>query len=68
MQALTTAKDAVVQMIDTSMVRVHQHAANIADSGTSRPSYMWSLIAKGCRYDWASRLAQSTTIGSVQLC
>jgi transposase len=27
MQALTVAHDAAVQMIDTSMVRVHQHAA-----------------------------------------
>jgi hypothetical protein len=33
MQALTVAHDAAVQMIDTSMVRVHQHAACIADSG-----------------------------------
>ena len=33
MQALTAAQDATVQMIDTSMVRVHQHAACIADSG-----------------------------------
>ena len=33
MQALTVAQDAAVQMIDTSMVRVHQHAACIADSG-----------------------------------
>lgn len=32
MQALTAARDAAVQMIDTSMVRVHQHAACIADS------------------------------------
>ena len=33
MQALTVAQDAAVQMIDTSMVRVHQQAACIADSG-----------------------------------
>ena len=33
MQAMTAARDAAVQMIDTSMVRVHQHAACIADSG-----------------------------------
>ena len=32
MQAMTAARDAAVQMIDTSMVRVHQHAACIADS------------------------------------
>jgi hypothetical protein len=33
MHALTVARDAAVQMIDTSMVRVHQHAACIADIG-----------------------------------
>src|SRR5688572_11884948 len=33
MQALAAAQDAAVQMIDTSMVRVHQHAACIATSG-----------------------------------
>jgi len=33
MVALTAAPNAPVQMIDTSMVRVHQHAACIADSG-----------------------------------
>jgi hypothetical protein len=32
LQALTRAHDAAVQMIDTSIVRVHQHAACIADS------------------------------------
>jgi len=32
MQALTVAQNAAVQMIDTSVVRVHQHAACIADS------------------------------------
>ena len=32
MNALATGHDAAVQMIDTSMVRVHQHAACIADS------------------------------------
>jgi transposase len=33
MVALTAAPNAAVQMIETSMVRVHQHAACIADSG-----------------------------------
>ena len=32
MDALAAAHDAAVQMIDTSMVRVHQHAAFIADT------------------------------------
>jgi hypothetical protein len=31
MDALTAAHDAVVQMIDTSVVRVHQHGACVAD-------------------------------------
>jgi transposase len=35
MAALTAEPNAAVQMIDTSMVRVHQHAACIADSGKS---------------------------------
>ena len=34
MAALTAAPNAAVQMIDTSMVRVHQHATCIADSGS----------------------------------
>lgn len=33
MNALAVAHDAAVQMIDTSMVRVHQHAACISNSG-----------------------------------
>ena len=34
LNALAAAHDAAVQMIDTSMVRVHQHAACIADSAS----------------------------------
>jgi hypothetical protein len=34
MAALTAAPNASVQMIDTSLVRVHQHAACITDSGS----------------------------------
>jgi transposase len=34
MDALANAHDAAVQIIDTSMVRVHQHAACIADSAS----------------------------------
>jgi transposase len=33
MNGLTTAHDAAVQMIDTSIVRVHQHRACIAKNG-----------------------------------
>jgi hypothetical protein len=32
MDALATGHDAAVQMIDTSVVRVHQHGAYIADN------------------------------------
>ena len=32
MEALPTGHDAAVQMIDTSVVRVHQHGACIADN------------------------------------
>jgi hypothetical protein len=34
MSALAGAEDAAVQMIDTSIVRVHQHAASIARNKT----------------------------------
>ena len=77
MRALTIAQDAAVQMIDTSMVRVHQHAACISDSGNQavgrsrgglRPSCMWSLTAMACLYGWVSRPARSTTTDFVQRC
>jgi len=77
LQALTRAHDAGVRMIDTSMVRVHQHAACIADTAIRpsgarevvlRASCMWSLMARACRCDWASRLAKRTTTGSVRHC
>jgi hypothetical protein len=32
MNALATGHDATIQMIDTSVVRVHQHGACIADN------------------------------------
>jgi transposase len=34
MKALATGHDARVEMIDTSMVRVHQHAACISDGAS----------------------------------
>ena len=34
MKALAIVHDARVEMIDTSMVRVHQHAASISDSAS----------------------------------
>jgi transposase len=76
LQALTRAHDAAVQMIDTSMVRVHQHAC-IADSGNQAvgrsrggltSSCMWSLTVRDCPYGWVSRLAKFTTTGSAQRC
>jgi transposase len=33
MDALAAGHDAAVQMIDTSVVRVHQHGARITDNG-----------------------------------
>jgi hypothetical protein len=36
MNALAATHDAAVQMIDTSIIRVHQHAACIAPMGRSR--------------------------------
>ena len=57
MNALATAHDASVQMIDTSIVRVHQHGASIVRSrrqsmGRSRGGparYMQWLIPMACR-------------------
>ena len=56
--ALAAAHDAAVQMIDTSIVRVHQHAACIArdkrqsmgrSRGVSPARYMQWLIVAACR-------------------
>jgi transposase len=46
LNALATAHDAAVQMIDTSMVRVHQHAACIADSA-NHDNRLCSALLKG---------------------
>ena len=40
MDALAAAHDAAVQMIDTSIVRVHQHGASISEN--KRQSMGWS--------------------------
>jgi hypothetical protein len=71
MDALAAMHDAAVQMIDTSIVRVHQHAACIAGSnqqhmGRSRggltTKFMPSWIPMACRYRLASRPARRMTI------
>ena len=41
MAALATAHDAAVQMIDTSIVRVHQHGACIASNGATDGPVTW---------------------------
>ena len=40
MEALTAAQGAAVQMIDTSVVRVHQHGACIAGN---REQHTWAV-------------------------
>ena len=62
MDALAAAHDAAVQMIDTSIVRVHQHAATRYDKLAANylafiqlaSIRLWPLVQIGCR---ASRLA-----------
>jgi transposase len=76
LNALAAAHDAAVQMIDTSMVRVHQHAACIADSanqaiGRSRGGLTSKLHVVVDGNGLPVRLGISpvrrTTTGSVQL-
>jgi transposase len=73
--ALAAGHDAAVQMIDTSVVRVHQHGACIADNNqqdmghsrgglTSKIHAWWTPMA--CRSNSPSRLVKRTTIGCVQ--
>jgi hypothetical protein len=61
MNALAAAHDGAMRMIDTSMVRVHQHAACIANSagqavGRSRGGLTSKLHVvvdgTGCHCDW----------------
>jgi len=58
MDGLSVAHDAGVQMIDTSIVRVHQHGACIAEKRSSIPG--------GCLCNSALRAAKRTTTGYVQ--
>jgi transposase len=75
MDALAEAHDAAVQMIDTSVVRVHQHGSCIAGNraqhmgrsrGGLRARYtpLWTPMA--CQCALASRPVRCTTIGSVR--
>ena len=75
MDALAAGHDAAVQMIDTSVVRVHQHGACIADNNhqdmgrsrgglTSKIHAVWTPTA--CRSIWPSRPVKRTTIGCVR--
>ena len=75
MEALAASYDAAMQMIDTSIVRVHQHGACIAgnkqqDMGrsrgglTSRFTRSWTPMV--CRCALASRPARHTTIASAR--
>jgi len=68
-------RDAAVQMIDTSVVRVHQHAACIADNNqqdmgrsrgglTSKISRWWTPMV--CRSISLSRQVKRTTTGCVR--
>jgi transposase len=77
LSALAAAHDAAVQMIDTSMVRVHQHAACVADSASQsvgrsrvdlRASFMWWWTQMVCRCGWGSRRVKRTTIDCAPLC
>ena len=67
MDALAAAHDAAVQMIDTSIVRVHQHAATRYDKLAANylafiqlaSIRLWPLVQIGCR---ASRLASAVAL------
>ena len=73
MDALAAAHDAAVQMIDTSIVRVHQHAACIARNrsqsmGRSRGGLTSKIHAvvdtNGCLSVWDTQRAKLMTTGS----
>ena len=75
MDALAAGHDVAVQMIDTSIVRVHQHGACIADNnhqdmGRSRgglTSKMHAVVtAMACRSISRWRLARRMTTGCAQ--
>ena len=76
MDALAAGHDPAVQMIDTSVVRVHQHGACIADNnhqdmGRSRgglpAGFTRSWIPTACQSVLPSRPVRHTTIGCARL-
>ena len=77
MDALAAGHDAAVQMIDTSVVRVHQHGACIADNnhqdmGRSRGGLTSKIHAvvdtNACRSISPSRPVRHMTTGCVRFC
>jgi hypothetical protein len=54
MDALTAAHDAAVQMIDTSVVRVHQHGACVADNKHYRAMSLHSGSPQSREYTFES--------------
>jgi transposase len=62
MAALTAAPHAAVQMIDTSLVRVHQHAACIIDSGSQAVGIFWILRTGSPWRDLPERYGPYTTV------
>ena len=75
MDALAAAHDAAVQMIDTSVVRVHQHGSCIAGNKSNiwavreadlpaRFTPLWTPMVY--LFASASRPVRRTTIGSVR--
>jgi hypothetical protein len=75
MEAMASGHDAAVQMIDTSVVRVHQHGACIADNnhqdmGRSRgglTSKLHAVVdATACRFISPSRPVRLMTIDCVR--
>ena len=74
MNSLAAANDAAVQMIDTSIVRVHQHAACVARNrsqsmGRSRGGLTSKIHAvvdtpTGCLSVWDLQQAKLMTTGS----
>jgi transposase len=63
MDALAAGHDAAVQMIDTSIVRVHQHGACIAERQSSRygPLARWpdQQDSRGRGHQWPASLSRS---------
>ena len=77
MDALAAAHDTAVQMIDTSVVRVHQHGSCIAGNKEQQWAVREADLPARFTLSWmpmvspsasASRPVRRTTIGSVRCC